>query len=384
MLSCPHAQEKLSKLHTLKQDFEDVFQRATKEGNSSPLWHEAKLLKRELEQQMQSLSQELNPFETFNLEEQYESQLNILKDSNLLETLGNGEQGIQGIPFFDTQGNPTEQRHYPIPSLDQIIDWMRDKEELLKQKHQQGFTKMLLVPFGLPLERLTTAYQEQLQEHFNNHQLFLPRNNPEDQDEQQTTVSELNPMYIFEQYPDADLSNTTKKQHKTEGIVYYPQQFTNDHKGHTKQELLTTPPPQFHTLSQGWKILFVEDLTHIPRETQGTTKEQRPQLEANKSPNEYLAHTQDTTTENPYQHEQGMTPEDWFILALTNLHTKNEVTDDYASNIGSTCFLTGSYLPSVACVPRAYWDRGDARAGLGGSDAGGRWRDGGSRAVVGV
>ncbi|MDP2704778.1 MAG: hypothetical protein Q8O71_00015, partial [bacterium] len=83
------------------------------------------------------------------------------------------------------------------------------------------------------------------------------------------------------------------------------------------------------------------------------------------------------------QHEQGMTTEDWLILAITHLESTNEVIDDYQGK-GKIARNFGQYFPVSGCVPSAGWGRGYRRAGLGGGEADGRDDDVGARSAVRV
>ncbi|MDP3956344.1 MAG: hypothetical protein Q8Q18_03830, partial [bacterium] len=63
------------------------------------------------------------------------------------------------------------------------------------------------------------------------------------------------------------------------------------------------------------------------------------------------------------QHEQGMTTEDWLILAITHLESTNEVIDDYQGK-GKIARNFGQYFPVSGNVPGAYWSRGNRQAVL--------------------
>ena len=111
----------------------------------------------------------------------------------------------------------------------------------------------------------------------------------------------------------------------------------------------------------------------IPRVGAGQTIKDRPQLEANKTPIEYL----NLLKTDPYKGESGLTLEDWLTLAITRLQEKNRVTDDYQNSKDSISYLLGSYLVS-GDVPRACWGRGDVQAHLG------AWRPDDHDGIVGA
>ncbi|MCX6780969.1 MAG: hypothetical protein NT003_02540, partial [Candidatus Magasanikbacteria bacterium] len=66
--------------------------------------------------------------------------------------------------------------------------------------------------------------------------------------------------------------------------------------------------------------------------------------------------------------EIGLTPEDWYSLFLTTLHTNNLAIDDFGDGINSINYDIGSFLVSGA-VPFSYWGRGDRRASANWGDA---------------
>jgi len=98
--------------------------------------------------------------------------------------------------------------------------------------------------------------------------------------------------------------------------VYRPKQFSKKHKGKTKQEIIKE--------EGGWQIMFVEDMPHIPREGKGKTTKGRKQFETNDTPNNYLKvlNNAETKKTDPHNGEQGMTPEEQIIYAITHLEKR--------------------------------------------------------------
>lgn len=85
----------------------------------------------------------INPLEKMiHLRRQYESQVSILREAGLLSELKAGRLGFKGI----------DGQKYELPSFREVLDNIIQKREFLKTKAEQGFTKLLLVPFGLPLD----------------------------------------------------------------------------------------------------------------------------------------------------------------------------------------------------------------------------------------
>lgn len=287
------------------------------------------------------------------LHEQYESQKHILKTTGILETLPSGQEGITGI---DGQA-------YPYPAYDEVAERIKNQEAVLQEKAEQGFTKLLVVPFGMSLDQLLDTYKATILKHHKAGKLLATKKNPADPDEPLELNNE-EPLWVWDQYQGAD----------TDGrLVYYPAVFdAEQHQGKTKQTVINE--------RGAWNILLVEDLPNLPREGNGKTKHNRPQLEANKTPREYLDLLR---TNAAYAHEQGLTPEDHVILAITHLEHTNQVIDDYRGN-GSAAYNLGAYFPAAGNVPSADWDRDHCQASVGGDDPDNRGSDSGSRAAVGV
>lgn len=280
--------------------------------------------------------------ERLNLKDQYERQ------KNLLGNLAN-ELAIDG-------------RIYPLPAYEMIKERLEAKQEIIKGKIEQGFTKLLLVPFGLPLDKLIGWYKEELVKHHQQGTLYAARKDPAEQP-QPLTLDTTTPVWVWDQYQQADTNGN---------LLYYPQEFSATHQGKTKQELIDA--------GEGWHILLIEELPNIPRATKGITIGGRPQLEANQTPTQYLTSLK---TNPAYAHEQGWTSEDWLVYARQRLEETNEVTDDYQGN-GSLAYLLGGYFPSTGDLPCAYWSRVNSQAILGRADPGNRVDYYGARAAVGV
>ncbi|MBU1118559.1 hypothetical protein KKH43_01605 [Patescibacteria group bacterium] len=288
--------------------------------------------------QEQEKSFDLETWLSSELHEQYEETAKTLNELGLLEILPEcGEIGIVG----------TDGEEYPLPSEEQIKAEILEHKELFETKMKQGFTKIEITPFGLPLERLIDAAKRSILKHHKKGKLFGTRKNPEDESEP------LEPLELDENELINVLDNRSNAD-TAEAFVYYPKEFSENHQGFTKPELLDasekTPFP-------GFSVYLREKNTNIPREGQGQTQGGRKQLEAGKSSEEYLKILQ---THEEYQNESGQTLEDWLTLFATHLKKTNQVIDDYQGN-GTYNRLIGSYHSSSGDVRGAAWDRDDQR-----------------------
>lgn len=301
------------------------------------------------------------------LREQYESQKKILIDVGILEQLSSGKSGIKGI----------DGKEYPLPTYEGILERMEKKHEMLMQKAEQGFNQLLLVPFGMSLNTLIERYKARLLIHHQQGKLLGTKRELTEPDEQ-LALDTAQPVGMWSGYQQADAEGK---------LVYYPKEFSEQHGGKTKAEVIKE--------QSGWSILLIEDLPNIPREGQAKTIGGRPQLdtvgssmrsymsagETVPSPSEYLAALQDD--QNVYRFEEGMTPEGQLMYALKQLEETNQVVDDYQGN-GRVSYQIASYFPASGYVPYFCWVRGDRRADLGGFGPDRRFGHCGVRSAVRV
>jgi len=315
--------------------------------------------------------------EFYHLREQYTSQVSLLEQVGILK-----EGAITGI-----DGNI-----YPIPTLEQIAQRLFERREELSTKHDQGFIKLLLVPFGMSLDSLQETLKQFL--------FSYKRNNP-------SFALDINrPLWAWEDYQGADIGDSPK-------LVYDPQSFTKDsHGGKTKIQILkeqsegrwTLPPTAGSatggtafagvaevggTGTPGWTIHLLQPsnlntqdteaptgIALIPRKGQGTPHpslregRDRPPLEAGQSASEYLSILQKAKgdEDSPYHHESGLTPEDWIIAFMIHLTETGKFLDNWQNNTESISYLTGAFFSSSTSVPYAYWARDDRRVFLDGDD----------------
>ncbi len=367
-------QTELHAVTAVKERFDVAYQTAVTSGNTD----EAERLKQELTDKMNALKEKLNPFEArLKVREQYERQRTIMARLDILEPLKDGNLGIKGI----------DGQEYPLPTYQEVSKRMVEKKEKLGTKVDQGFVKLLLVPFGMPLDKLVGIYKAALQKHFDENKLFYTKKDPHDTGEPLVPITQLHategPLWAWDQYNGADTNGK---------LVYYPKEFSaTNHGAKTKANILADG-------TQGFTIRFLEDMPNIPRQGQGKTVgssgHERMQLDTagtsiqshievgqtTPNPHEYLKALH---TEKQYEDEEGMTPEEQIMYALTHLEETDQIIDDYQGN-GSISYQLGAYFPSSEDVPYADWNRDVHRAYLYRNDPGLRSDNCGARSAVGV
>ncbi|KKU34113.1 MAG: hypothetical protein UX45_C0003G0004 [Candidatus Uhrbacteria bacterium GW2011_GWF2_46_218] len=255
----------------------------------------------------------------YHLKEQYDSQVEFLEDVGILES--------GAIPGID--GNT-----YPIPTLEQIAMRLFERRETLHTKHDQGFTKLLLVPF----EQFLLKYKK-------DHPSF--------------DLNTDHPLFAWEDYQGGDMGDFPN-------LVYYPQSFDlKEHQGKTKIQILKA-----NERFPGWTVHLLQPsdptdshslgFASIPRKGEGTTHGKRiprPSLEVNKTLNEHLSTLQKSKDDpdSPYFQEFGLTPEDWILAFMIHLKETEQPMDDWTNGRESMTGLIGSFFQSVVFVPCASW-----------------------------
>jgi len=304
----------------------------------------ATTLQQEIDNKKNALMEIVNPFERLiDLGHQYEQQTEILRKLGILKFLSDGQRGITDI----------HGKEHTYPSYREIITRMRAQKDIFIPKIDQGFTTLLITPFGMKLDDLIEIYRHGIITHYQEGKLFYTRQNPADEHEplipvllhaDYATNPDNAPLHVWDGYHNADIDGK---------LLYDVKAFSPDptkHQGKTKAQILTDTRRGFH-------ISLIENLPNIPRSGNGHLIHGRPQLEAGKTPRDYLS----LLGTPPYDHEIGMTPEDHLIYALYHLATTNQVIDDVNGH-GSISYNIGAYFPFSGAVPGACWHRVGRRA----------------------
>jgi hypothetical protein len=291
--------------------------------------------------------------EDLNIKEQWDSQIATLSKSGILEIFTESQElGIRGI----------DGKEYPVPEAEDIAQYLEANKEMIEKKMEQGFTKLILEPFAISLDVLTEKYTQSILRHFKEGTLLATKKNPEDPDVP-LDLDVNQPLWKWDGYNNADGEGK---------LVYDPKEFSQNHGGKTKIEILTES-------GQGWNIWLLEDMPNIPRENKGEEIGERKQIEANKTPNEYLK----ITGTGVYEDESGITPEVDIMCAITQLEETNQVSNDYAGN-GSASYQLGAYFVSDGYVPYSYWNLDTRQADLSRYDPSNQDSDSGARFGVRV
>ena len=262
------------------------------------------------------------------IKEQYKSQVEVLTQSNILEQLSNGEMGIRGV----------DGKEYPLPTYQEVLGRFKDQEKrtLLEKKVKQGFTKLLLVPFAMPLSVLLERHKEVLLKTYKESGI-------KSTDGTRLELNINDPLFVWEDLVQGDNPDTDKSQQIEYGVKTYDADTKESRGGKYKSELLKDP-------DNAWQILLLENSPDLPAENKGKTISGRKQIEAGQTPKYYLKLLQ---TQEQYQGETGLTPEANLTLYLDGL-TRNRIALDDFRGKGRCNWLVGNYLSGS--VPYFRWD----------------------------
>ncbi len=267
---------------------------------------------------------QLSPQEQFlreSLPAQFNTQTASLRAVGLLEGIFKENASADDDLVIELQEGITgmDGKAYTLPTLEQITKHF--SQEKYAEKISQGFTKLLIVPFAYPLATIRARYEQALLKHHKAGKLL-------DRDGNRLELRTKKPLYF---------DKCLDKSDETGNLIYYPKQFdTENHGGHTKQELLNDPTQPF----PGFHILLIKPNLTIPREGQEKTTGGRTDLGTDKRITEVLKTIQ---TDLQYRFEQGTTLEDSLTLDLTNLYETNRVVDDVGNQKDSVNFNIGVF-----------------------------------------
>ena len=370
--ACLNARASLEDIRSLKRDFEVAYDLVASSGKQDDV-EKAQGLKRTLEAKTKALQETLAIVEAehlFDLKHQYEEQMAFLKKTGLVET--RKETDASGAEREVSFMTGIDRKAYPLPSYDTLVLRLAERKELLETKADQGFVKLLLVPFGMSLDQMMLRFRAYLLEYKQGHAAF-GRTSPAVADA--SDEPGWNPLYVWEDgYKSADTNGT---------LIYDPISFDASHTGATKAEVLARQETEKDT-AQGWRVLLLQggengkEFKGIPRGGQGKTegtKTPRKDIETGTgenpiTPRDYLMGQLQGSGDpgSPYHGESGMTPEEWIVAFMAELEETGKPMDNYQNGTDSIAYLTGAYFTASGNVPNGYWYRDDRQASVSGSD----------------
>jgi hypothetical protein len=274
----------------------------------------------------------------FPLEKEYTRTITALNRTGILTLLPQSENlGVIGIDGKD----------YPVPTQEQLQEVFTRNKELVDRKMRQGFTQLQLTPIAMPTSQLIDLMKAAIIKHAAEGKIYQTRRSPSDP---LIPVRVNTEKHIW-------IWDTLRQALDRDELVYFPQEYSSNHRGQTKLEVITNGSI---CAVPGWSVGLVESLPIMPQQGQGKTLWGRRQLEIGYSPREYLQILQTEA----YRGETGKTLEDFITKFLIHLETTNEVSNDV--NDKNALWCLGQYLKITYAelVPTGRWYRDVGRARL--------------------
>jgi hypothetical protein len=272
------------------------------------------------------------------IESEYSRCVAALNRSGILTLLPTSESfGVIGI----------DGKEYPIPTLVQIADLFDHNKELISRKVTQGFDRLELTPMAMPASLLIDLMKAAILKHSAEGKIYQTKHSPSDP-LIPVRVNAEKQVWIWE---------TFRQALDTDDLVYFPQEYSINHRGMTKSEAVQD---ERICAVPGWSVGIVESLQIMPQQGQGKILGGRKQLEIGSSPREYLQ----TLKSQVYEGETGKTIEDFITKFLTHLETTNEISNDVLDDNALWCL--GQYLKITYAevVPTGRWIRNVGRVRL--------------------
>ena len=276
-----------------------------------------------------------------NLEKEYARTITALNRTGILTLLPRSENlGVIGIDGKD----------YPVPTQEQVVELFANNRELVGRKVPQGFDRLELTPMAMPTPFLIDRMKSAILKHASEGNIYQTRRSPSDT---------LIPVRVNAE-KHVWIWDTLRQTLDTDELVYFPQEYSSNHRGQTKLEVVNNG----HICAvPGWSVGLVESLPMMTQQGRGKTVGGRRQLEIGSSPRDYLR----TLQTQAYLGETGKTLEDFITKFLSHLQTTNEVSNDRHDN--NALWLLGQYVKYVEhiksdLVPTAWWHRHFGRVRL--------------------
>src|SRR4030042_5850860 len=206
------------------------------------------------------------PEQLFPVEREDARCVTVLSRTGILTLLPKSESiGVIGM----------DEREYPVPTQEQVVELFAHNIELVGRKVPQGFDRLELTPMAMPtplfIDRMKAAILKRAAER----KIYQTRCSPSDP---------LIPVCVNTE-KHVWIWDTLRQSLDTDELVYFPQEYSSNHRGQTKLEVINNGRI---CAFPGWSVGLVESLPIMPEQGQGKTLAGRRQLEIGSSPNEYL------------------------------------------------------------------------------------------------
>lgn len=326
--ACLNARALLKEIHPLKDAFDRAYDAATSGVPSDIAF--AQEQKRILEEKLAMIQDLVWPAETerlLDLRKQYVLQVDILKRVMGLEVfeIERSDGSTEEALFM----NGIDTQRHRLPSFQEILIQMTEKRGILSKKFEKGFTKLLLVPFGMSLDEMIRRLRVYL---------FVYKGG--------VLVSKIegaNPV----------LDQLVTNADELKKISYDPDKIEiegNVSGGRVKSDILLeqNATKNWH---DGWRIIFIK-----PPDTQNDLEMMDRSGQERMSANDRIAQIINQVNDHKSDSfgEWGMTIEEWIVAFITQLEQTGTLLNQVGTVGGEAC-LTGATVTEGKDVVVACW-----------------------------
>src|SRR5450756_2580399 len=145
-----------------------------------------------------------------------------------------------------------------IRDREQVVELFNHNRELVGRKVPQGFDRLELVPMAVPAPLLIDRMKAAILKHAAEGKIYQTRRSPSDS---------LVPVRVNTE-KHVWIWDTLRQALDTDELVYFPQEYSSNHRGQTKLEVVNNGRI---CAVPGWSVGLVESLPIMPQQGQGKT-----------------------------------------------------------------------------------------------------------------
>jgi len=119
-------------------------------------------------------------------------------------------------------------KEYPLPTQEQVVELFAHNRELVGRKVPQGFDRLELTPMAMPTPLLIDLAKAVILKHAAEGKMYQTRRSASDR---------LVPVRVNKE-KHVWIWDTLRQALATDELVYFPQEYSSNHRGQTKLEVI--------------------------------------------------------------------------------------------------------------------------------------------------
>jgi hypothetical protein len=187
--------------------------------------------------------------QVFSVKKEYTRCITVLNRTGILTILPKSKSfGVIGI----------DRKEYPIPTLEQVAELFAQNRALVARKVLQGFNRLELTPLALPTPILIDRLKSAILNHAAGGNIYQTKRSPS-APLISVRVNKEKQIWIWD---------TLSKVLDTNILIYFPQEYSSNHQGQTKKDVINNPRI---CAIPGWSVGLGESLPIMPQPGKGKT-----------------------------------------------------------------------------------------------------------------